>query len=275
MNHNNINKPKLIVLDLDGTTLNSNNIIPKNLEEMLINLVSTKTCRIVLASGRSISSMKIFSKNLGLEAPVITLNGGSIIDPISNKIYYEKNLSPEIYSESLIFLKKFKIDIVVFTSVGVYAEKNSKITEILKEHADSKVELVSNLDTILAPVKILIYLDNESANTDFRNFTSSFDIDIIDSGFSFIEMVPRGVNKGSALQIVSQMLEINQDSIIAFGDNKNDIEMLQLAGTGVVMGNAPDHVKIKADILADTNDNDGVLKVLNKIFNRSKQEILS
>jgi Cof subfamily protein (haloacid dehalogenase superfamily) len=268
-------KPELIVLDLDGTTLNRKNVIPDNLQNMLINLKKTNKCRIVLASGRSISSMKQFSKDLGLEAPVITLNGGSIIDPVSNEIYYEKNLSSEIYSESLMIFRKLNIDIVVFTTFGVYAEKPSKITAILEEYSDIKIEWINNLNTIVAPVKILSTPEYESANTDLRKHTSSLDVDIIESGFSFTEIVPKGVNKGSALEIVSEMMEINHDAIIAFGDNENDIEMLELAGTGVVMGNAPDHVKIKADIVTDSNDNNGVFNILERVFNNSKQENLS
>ena len=51
--------------------------------------------------------------------------------------------------------------------------------------------------------------------------------------------------------------------------------MLQLAGTGVAMGNAPEHVKTEADIVTDTNDNDGIYKVLKKVFDPVKKEILT
>ncbi len=267
-------KPKLIVLDLDGTALNSKNVIPRNLQDILKRLINNKACRIVLASGRSISSMKIIAGHLGLEAPAITLNGGAIIDPVSDEIYYEENLSAEIYIKSLIILKELHIDIVVFTTFGVYAEKRSKITDILEEYSDNKIKWVCDNSTIESPVKILFIPEYESANTEVRKHTSSLEIDIIESGFSFTEIVPKGINKGSALQLVSEMLEIDHKEIIAFGDNENDIEMLQLAGTGVAMGNAPDHVKSAADMVTDTNDNDGVYSVLAKIFDPIKEEVL-
>lgn len=267
-------KAKMIVLDLDGTTLNSKNVIPENLHSILKKLKNNKACRIVLASGRSISSMKIIAGHLGLEAPAITLNGGAIIDPVSNEIYYVKNLSEEIYLESLTILKELHIDIVVFTAFGVYAKKASKITDILEEYSDNKIEWVRDLGTIGSPVKILFIPEYESANSEVRKHTSSLEIDIIESGFSFTEIVPKGVNKGSALEIVSEMLETDHKDIIAFGDNENDIEMLQLAGTGVAMGNAPDNVKSIADIVTDTNDNDGVYNILVRLFDSVKEEIL-
>ena len=268
-------KPKLIVLDLDGTALNSNNVIPDNLQDILKRLKNEETSRIVLASGRSISSMKIITGNLGLEVPAITLNGGAIIDPVSDEIYYEKNLSEEIFLKSLAILKELHIDIVVFTAFGVYAEKASKITDILEEYSDNKIEWVSDLDKIGSPVKILFIPEYESANAEVRKHTSSLEIDIIESGFSFTEIVPKGVNKGTALEIVSEMLEIDHKDIIAFGDNENDIEMLQLAGTGVAMGNAPDHVKSTADMVTDTNDNDGVYSVLEQIFGSVNEDVLN
>ena len=101
----NRNKPKMIVLDRDGTALNSNNIIPGNLKEMLIDLIDKRTCRVVLASGRSISSMKLLASDLGLTAPLITLNGGVIIDPVTKEVFNEKNLEPDTYIEGLHILK--------------------------------------------------------------------------------------------------------------------------------------------------------------------------
>ena len=54
--------------------------------------------------------------------------------------------------------------------------------------------------------------------------------------------------------------------MIAIGDNYNDMDMLQYAGVGIAMGNAPDIVKEKADDITATNDEDGVAKALEKYF---------
>jgi len=267
-------KPKLIVLDLDGTTLNSNNLIPENLKDILIHLVSSGMCRVVLASGRSISSMKTLASDLGLTAPLVTLNGGVIIDPITNEIYNENNLPIKTYKESLLILRMLNINFVVFTSFGVYAEEPSEITDILIKYTENEIKWAKNFESIKNPVKILFIPKSKESSNEIKKETSFLDIDIIESGFSFTEIVPKGVNKGSALKIVSEMLEIDTKDIIAFGDNENDIEMLQLAGTGVAMGNAPDHVKAEADLVTDTNDDDGIYKILKQIFDPVKEEIL-
>jgi len=269
-----MNKPKLIVMDLDGTALGTNNSMKFNLQKILKMLIDTNKCRVVLASGRSISSMKPFARKLKLTAPVITLNGGVIIDHLSDKIFYEKNLSGAVYIESIDILRKLQMDFVIFTSSTVYAEKPSYITEILKKYTENTIKWTDNFSLIEGPVKILFIPESKENVSAVKKNTAHLNIDIIDSGFNFVEIVPSGVNKGTALKMVSDMLKIEQKNIIAFGDNENDIEMLQFAGTGVAMGNAPDHVKAKADIITDTNDNDGVYKVLKEIFSPAKEEIL-
>jgi len=268
------NKPKLVVLDLDGTALGTNNSMKFNLQKILKILIDTNNSRVVLASGRSISSMKPFALKLNLTAPVITLNGGVIINHLSDKIFYEKNLPGTVYMESIDILKKLEMDFVIFTSSTVYAGKPSYITKILKQYTENTITWTNNFSVINGPVKILFIPESKETVSAVKQKTEHLNIDIIDSGFNFVEIVPKNVNKGTALKIVSDMLNIEQKYIIAFGDNENDIEMLQYAGTGVAMGNAPDHVKAKADIITDTNDNDGVYKVLKEIFSSVKEVII-
>ena len=65
-------------------------------------------------------------------------------------------------------------------------------------------------------------------------------------------------SKSAAASFFCQREKISHEDIIAFGDNYNDADLLEYAGTGVAMGNAPDPVKQKADIIAPANDEDGV-----------------
>ena len=258
--------PQLIVMDLDGTALNSSNTLPVNLTRILKSLISNKKCRVVLASGRSISSMKPIAQNLNLTAPVITLNGGVIIDHLSDKIFFEKNLPDNIYIESIEILKKLQMDFVVFTPNTVYSLKPSYITEILKKYTENTIKWTDDLKNINSPVKMLFIPKSKEEIAAVKRETQHLEIDTIDSGFQFVEIVPKGVNKGAALRKVSDMMNIKRNEIIAFGDNENDIEMLQFAGTGIAMGNAPDHVKKEADLVTETNDNDGIFNILNRIF---------
>ena len=79
--------------------------------------------------------------------------------------------------------------------------------------------------------------------------------------------MPKDVSKGNALKWICNNKGISPDNIIAFGDNFNDIEMIEYAGIGVAMSNAEENVKQKADYIALSNEEDGIGKFLNSIFN--------
>ena len=87
-------------------------------------------------------------------------------------------------------------------------------------------------------------------------------LEITKSWFNNIEIMATGSDKGSAVKILAEYLDIDKDEIIAFGDNYNDISMLEFAGIGVAMGNADEFVKSKADYITSTNSEDGVAKAL-------------
>ncbi|EJL46775.1 hypothetical protein BAG01nite_35310 [Brevibacillus agri] len=86
------------------------------------------------------------------------------------------------------------------------------------------------------------------------------------SGERNLEILPEGVSKASGLAVLTEKLGIGPEEIVAVGDNYNDAEMLQYAGMGVAMGNAPDDVKRLARYVTDTNDQHGVAAVIRKFF---------
>ena len=92
------------------------------------------------------------------------------------------------------------------------------------------------------------------------------DIEITSSWFNNVEIMHTGVNKGEALKALINYLGIDKDEVIAFGDNYNDLPMLELAGIGVVMGNANDEVKEKGDYITAKNTEDGVAKAIYKFL---------
>ncbi len=86
------------------------------------------------------------------------------------------------------------------------------------------------------------------------------------SGHGSIDLISRGVNKGSALAWLGSRLGIAAENMIAFGDGGNDVEMLALAGLGGAMANAPDDIKARADMVAGGNDEHGVLVFLEHLL---------
>ena len=83
---------------------------------------------------------------------------------------------------------------------------------------------------------------------------------------SFIDLVPRGIDKGRAVETVCSALGITPEETVAFGDGANDLSMLRRAGLAVVMANAAPEVRAEADIVADDVDGEGVIPVLRSLF---------
>ena len=82
----------------------------------------------------------------------------------------------------------------------------------------------------------------------------------------YLEISPAGVTKATALSQVCQYLKLPVSSAVAVGDNFNDVEMLQLAGLGVAMGNAPAAVKQAAGLVIGNNDEDGLADFVERVF---------
>ena len=87
-----------------------------------------------------------------------------------------------------------------------------------------------------------------------------------DSWSFFYEIMPIGVEKGASLVEMANFLGFDIKDTIAFGDERNDLEMLDAAGVGVVMANAPDLVKTHGDFITKSNDEDGIAYYLDKFL---------
>ena len=87
----------------------------------------------------------------------------------------------------------------------------------------------------------------------------------------FVEIMPQNVDKAATLDVLVNMLGLNKENTICCGDGFNDLSMIKYAGIGVAMENAQDIVKVCADYVTNSNDDDGIVHVIEKfIFNEKK-----
>src|SRR3712207_9057504 len=83
------------------------------------------------------------------------------------------------------------------------------------------------------------------------------------------EIMNKGVSKGRGVQELAEFYGLTKDEVICIGDGENDLSMIEYAGLGIAMGNAPNFIKEKANYITDTNDNDGVAKAIEKLDRKS------
>ena len=91
---------------------------------------------------------------------------------------------------------------------------------------------------------------------DIQNDLKDFECMMV-AGY-WMEIMPKGVNKGKALETICDMNDFSMENVMAFGDSQNDISMLEKAGIGVAMGNALQEVKEMADLVTLDNNSNGI-----------------
>ena len=281
-------KYKLLALDIDGTLLNSKHKITKNVNKAL-NKAKEKGTVVTLATGRFYGSALRVAKNAGVNAPIIANDGAQIQNVYTGDLIYFKPVELEIAQEIIRIIGRYPLELQVFTKdLRIYAGKGFRLKKFknalmrrylsvagcynyIRDFVFAPVINAGNLENVLKimeepPAKLVV---NGTAETmqEFKNILVkefSGEISMTTAIENYIDILAYGVSKAHGLEILSEHLGISRENIIAAGDNYNDIEMLEYAGLGVAMGNAPDIVKDKADMITDSNDNDGLVKVIDK-----------
>lgn len=267
-------KYKLLVLDVDGTLLNDEREISKRTLAALLK-VQQMGVRIVLASGRPTYGLMPLAKTLELGnygGFVLSYNGCQIIKAQNGEILFERRINPEM----LPYLEKKarKNGFAIFTYHDDTLITDSPDNEYIKNEA-----LLNNLKIIwedefstaidFAPCKCMLVSDKEKALIGLEQHWEkrlAGTLDAFRSEPYFLELVPCGVNKANTLGALLEHLGVTREEVIAVGDGVCDVTMLQLAGMGVAMGHSQDSVKVCADYVTASNEEDGVALAVEKLI---------
>ena len=274
---------KLIALDLDGTLLTSEKTIDPLTKEKLQEAMKMGV-HIVIATGRDKGGITFVSEPLGLE------NGNHYVAGVNGQIIYD--FKRKVYTVDDVFdgndarhimkvAKKYNFEAISCCGYDHY------------DYISRRLRFMKKLNSMLhgKPMDygfnqgkrrfITIHDENFEITQDINKFvliqTASFfkkylpvikeeleDYDIVKVGEAWIEVMPKGVSKGSALSKIGEKEGISSDEMMAFGDAENDLSMFAHVKYGIAMGNAMDSLKQIAYDVTDTNDNMGIAKALDK-----------
>ncbi|MBY5033564.1 Cof-type HAD-IIB family hydrolase [Streptococcus gallolyticus] len=268
-------KKKLIALDLDGTLLNNQSQLSDYTIET-IQKVQQAGHTVLIATGRPYRMAYQFYQQLKLDTPMINFNGSLVHIP-EKKWEWEQNI---------LIDKQYLLDFLDnkenFQAIFIAGEYKNKFF-ITQDHLDEihpSLMGVENItpDTLIKPElitsdphSILMHTraeDRYELAQDMRKlFNNELEINTWGGPLSILETCAKGVTKASALQYLLDQYQVDATDLIAFGDEHNDVQMLQLAGTGYAMKNASDTLLPHADRMTEfTNDQDGVARELEKLF---------
>ncbi len=260
----------LVVLDIDGTLLNSDHVLTEYTRQTIVAMRKLGV-QVVLATGKLFQSIKPLIQNLQLDGPQITCNGAVVADAQSHHFLHTFLMQEKTARDALTLLASVNPDLPIgwYTPANIYTTNiNPAFSALLQMYHEPEPLIASSLQSLPDPVKILITGSEE----DFGNIRAAaakdqlFTAQITRTSVDFLEFSEPGVHKGAALQLVADTLQIPKHKIIAIGDGENDISMLQTAGLGVAMANANPEVQKWAKQTTLSNDEDGAAKFLAKIF---------
>lgn len=267
-------KYKLLVLDVDGTLLNNELEITARTSTALLKAQQTGV-KIVLASGRPSHGIMPLAEKLELGnygGFVVSYNGCQIIKTENGEISFERRINPEM----LPYLKRkaSKKGFSFFTYNGDILITDSPDNPHIQQEARlNNLMIVTESENAMpdgfAPCKCVLVSDDEDALVDLeKHWKKRLDgtLDVFRSEPYFLEVVPCGTDKASTLGIVMEQLGVSSEQTIAIGDGVCDVTMLQSVGLGVAMGHAPDSVKVCADYVTKSNEEDGVALAVEKLI---------
>lgn len=263
------------VCDMDGTLLNSARDISEGTERALRRL-QEQGVTLVLATGRTDLYVKDAVQRLGVTAPVISSNGALIRNMATGEVLYHKYLPEHLATAMAERCFSHDYDALIYSPEYVFHRSGSQRIQVLQGYnARVTPDLRVPLKAINGPedlplsrlVKFFLWnigAEQEAALKEIYGATG--ELSLVTSEHLAFDVMAAGISKGAALQFLANHYDFDLAKTAVFGDNYNDISMLQIAGYSVAMGNAESPVKAAAKYVTRSNDEDGIAYAIEHIL---------
>lgn len=265
---------KMVAVDLDGTLLNSDKVIPDENAEALYQL-KKNGIKVVFSTGRIIESAMSYAHAIDFEPDYVTANGATIAYgdtfehlPIAyndvmgyardcEKLGVGYNIITEdhtYYYQTYKFYDTYYYDNPMVRNSQIISkslfETIGEVEESLKKESIIKMDFYTQ--------------DLQRFETLWKSLDHS-EYNIIRPETDYIELMHRHASKGNSINKVAKGQQIDIKEIITIGDSGNDLSMFAQCGLSIAMGNARDDIKKATMMTTDTNDNAGVAKAMRKL----------
>lgn len=268
---------KVIAMDLDGTALNHQKQLTERTRAAIQNAAKSGI-QIVVATGRTFSSLAPEVLAMPEITCAITSNGAVVNRIPDGAVLLHNYPNPETVSEIAGMIQKEKIDTEVCTGGQAYIGQ-SYYDRVLEGKTNRDVQYVKttrhpvpDIYQFLLEHRVAI----ENINLNFKTleekqqwqqrFQKLPGVTPTSSFLFNVELGGATTSKAHALQALLDEWQMTSQQVMAFGDSENDLGMIQMAGIGVAMANGMEEVKQAADLLAESNEEDGVAKIIEQLI---------
>lgn len=283
---------KAVVMDMDGTLLNGENRISPYTKKVLMDL-QNKGIRLILASGRSYPRLMDYARELEMDQHdglLIEIDGVAVYNVQSHDRTKFCVLEPEVIGPVFDWMTEqnaetqavFDDGMFVFypDSLLPYKEKYRRENNLPDDFPWTagpwswlcdfrkgypKLSYVKDASGITRDVnKLQIMQEEEPLKKVFEDLQEQFgeEFSIFRTTPRQLEVLPKGIDKGTALKKIMDDNGWGRDEVAVFGDGENDVSMFEQTDLSFAMGNARDYVKDKARFTALDNNHDGIARAL-------------
>jgi Cof subfamily protein (haloacid dehalogenase superfamily) len=262
---------KLIALDLDGTLLRTDKSISLRNRDV-IRRAMDQGIHIVLATGRMHTITAKYARAIDIppEAYIVSYNGGMIRQVDAELPDVEHRLRVEDSAFLIGFAKEHSYHLNYYYNDTLYTARHDAWADLYRQRTSCQSEYVFDLARFIGkrPVKCIILHHKEIVASLLpvmrRHFKDNVQVMITDD--EYLEFMAPEATKGKALEQVAIKLGISREECMAFGDGNNDLSMLQWAGKGYAMCNGRKDILDAIPDHAESNDNDGIAKILEPLL---------
>ncbi len=267
---------QLLVLDIDGTISGKSNTLSPAVKQAIMT-AQAQGIKVAIATGRMYRSALRFHQEIGSSLPLVAYQGAWIQDPVTTRIHRHLSLSKEIAQQLLDYFEQPELrsllSVHFYINDQLYVREFTRETELYAQRSGITPIAVGDLRQTLStePTKVLALCDDPNVIDgllgNLRLQYTPAELYLTTSVATFFEATHPRVNKGVAVRyLAEEMLGLQPMNVMTIGDNFNDLEMIEYAGIGVAMGNAPAAIQAIAQWVAPSVEADGAAVAIEKFL---------
>lgn len=235
-------------LDLDGTIIGPDELITPRVKDAVQRLAAR--IPVFIATGREPQDVFEYAGQLGLTGPQLSDGGAAILDPVARRHIWSANLGPELAPDVLGLIEQLDARFVATHVQGTFR----RVVDI----PDWEIVRISALD-----------LSRESAEALVRQFRDHPRMSVILASLPYnglwaVDFTRLGVDKGSGVARMGEMLGVVPSEVACVGDSYNDLPMFATCGLAIAMGGSPEDIKSASTLTAPTVEEDGLADAIDR-----------